>query len=79
MIFLSLNPILSANFRNSCESNGIPLSLFSSLGIPKIENVFENKHCVKPSQLKVGDSVLVKQEKKDKLTTPFNPTPNFAW
>jgi hypothetical protein len=25
--------------------------------------------------LKVGDSVLVKQEKKDKLTTPFNPTP----
>jgi hypothetical protein len=36
---------------------------------------FENKHCVKPSQFKVGDSVLVKQEKKDKLTPPFNPTP----
>ena len=35
---------------------------------------FENKHCVKPSQFKVGDSVLVKQEKKDKLTTPFIPT-----
>ena len=35
---------------------------------------FENKHCVKPSQFKVGDSVLIKQEKKDKLTTPFNPT-----
>jgi hypothetical protein len=27
------------------------------------------------SQFKVGDSVLVKQEKKDKLTTPFNPQP----
>ena len=36
---------------------------------------FENKHCVKPSQFKVGDSVLVKQEKKDKLTPPFNPSP----
>ena len=36
---------------------------------------FENKHCIKPSQFKVGDSVLVKQEKKDKLTPPFNPTP----
>ena len=36
---------------------------------------FENKRCVKPSQFKVGDSVLVKQEKKDKLTTPFNPQP----
>ena len=39
MIFLSLNPILSANFRNSGELNGGPLSLFSSFGIPKIENV----------------------------------------
>jgi hypothetical protein len=36
---------------------------------------FENKHCVKPSQFKVGDSVLVKQENNDKLTTAFNPTP----
>jgi hypothetical protein len=41
----------------------------------KMKTHFENKHCVKPSQFKVGDSVLVKQEKKDKLTTPFNPTP----
>jgi hypothetical protein len=75
------------------------LSLISSFGISKIENVlsksgitdfatrntilkkdkdrklkmekhFENKHCVKPSQFKVGDHVLVKQEKKDKLTPP---------
>ena len=36
---------------------------------------FENKHCVKSSPFKVGDHVLVKQEKKDKLTPPFNPTP----
>jgi hypothetical protein len=36
---------------------------------------FENKHCVKPSQFKVGVHVLVKQEQKDKLTTPFIPTP----
>jgi hypothetical protein len=41
----------------------------------KMKTHFENKHCVKPSQFKVGDSVLVKQEKKNKLTTPFNPTP----
>jgi hypothetical protein len=41
----------------------------------KMKTHFENKHCVKPSQFKVGDSVLVKQEKKDKLTTPFNPKP----
>jgi hypothetical protein len=40
----------------------------------KMKTHFENKHCVKPSQFKVGDSVLIKQEKKDKLTTPFNPT-----
>ena len=39
MIFLSLNPIVSADFRNSGELNGGPLSLFSSFGIPKIENV----------------------------------------
>jgi hypothetical protein len=36
---------------------------------------FENKHCVKSSPFKVGDHVLEKQEKKDKLTPPFNPTP----
>jgi hypothetical protein len=36
VIFLCLNPILSANFRNSCELNGGTLSLFSSFGIPKI-------------------------------------------
>jgi hypothetical protein len=29
----------------------------------------------KPADLKVGDSVLVKQEKKNKLSTPFNPEP----
>jgi hypothetical protein len=36
---------------------------------------YENKHCVKSSPFNVGDHVLVKQEKKDKLTPPFNPTP----
>jgi hypothetical protein len=39
VIFLCLNPILSAIFRNSCELNGGPLSLINSFGIPKIENV----------------------------------------
>jgi len=29
----------------------------------------------KKSSLRIGDSVLVKQEKKDKLTTPFDPKP----
>jgi hypothetical protein len=35
-----------------------------------MEKHFENKHCVKPSQFKVGDHVLLKQGKKDKLTPP---------
>lgn len=29
----------------------------------------------KPSDIQVGDRVLVRQEKKDKFSTPFNPTP----
>ncbi|KAL3864805.1 hypothetical protein ACJMK2_006458 [Sinanodonta woodiana] len=29
----------------------------------------------KKSNFKVGDSVLVKQEKRDKLSTPFDPKP----
>ena len=29
----------------------------------------------KPSDITVGDQVLVKQERKDKFSTPFNPTP----
>ena len=29
----------------------------------------------KPSDITVGDQVLVRQERKDKLSTPFNPTP----
>ena len=29
----------------------------------------------KPSHIQVGDRVLVRQEKKDKFSTPFNPTP----
>ena len=33
------------------------------------------KYFVKPSEFKIGDRVLVKQEKKDKLTTPYNPKP----
>lgn len=41
----------------------------------KMKQNFEERHYVKPSNFKIGESVLVKQEKKDKLTTPFNPTP----
>ena len=29
----------------------------------------------KPSDIAVGDQVLVRQERKDKFSTPFNPTP----
>ena len=29
----------------------------------------------KPSHIAVGDQVLARQERKDKLSTPFNPTP----
>ena len=41
----------------------------------KMKSYADRKNNAKPSQLKVGDTVLVKQEKKDKLTTPFNPKP----
>ena len=34
-----------------------------------------NKSGVKKSDLKVGDNVLVRQERKNKLTSHFNPTP----
>ena len=30
---------------------------------------------VRPSDVQVGDQVLVRQEKKDKFSTPFNPSP----
>ena len=30
----------------------------------------------KPSDIAVGDQVLVRQERKDKFSTPFNPTPH---
>ncbi|VDI02757.1 Hypothetical predicted protein [Mytilus galloprovincialis] len=36
---------------------------------------FEKKHSVKVPNFTVGDTVLVKQEKKDKLSTPYNPQP----
>ena len=41
----------------------------------QMKQQFEQRHTVKPAKIDIGDSVLVKQEKKDKLTTPFNPTP----
>ena len=39
------------------------------------EKYANNKSGVKKSDLKVGDNVLVRQERKNKLTSPFNPTP----
>ena len=41
----------------------------------KMKEYFELKRNTKPADLKVGDSVLVKQEKNNKLSTPFNPEP----
>ena len=41
----------------------------------KMKEYFDLKRNTKPADLKVGDSVLVKQEKKNKLSTPFNPEP----
>lgn len=38
----------------------------------KMKDNFENKHSIKLSDINVGDSLLVKQ---DKLTTPFSPKP----
>jgi hypothetical protein len=38
-----------------------------------MKEYFDLKRNTKPADLKVGDSVLVKQEKKNKLNTPFNP------
>ena len=39
------------------------------------EKYANNKSGVKKSDLKVGDNVLVRQERKNKLTSHFNPTP----
>ena len=44
-------------------------------GKQKMKNYFGKKHFLKPSEFKIGDRVLVKQEKKDKLTTPYIPKP----
>jgi hypothetical protein len=41
----------------------------------KMKEYFELKRNTKPADLKVGDNVLVKREKKNKLSTPFNPEP----
>ncbi|VDI15408.1 Hypothetical predicted protein [Mytilus galloprovincialis] len=41
----------------------------------KMKLYFEKKHSVKVPDFTVGDTVLVKQEKKDKLSTPYNPQP----
>ena len=40
-----------------------------------MKEYFELKRNTKPADLKVGDIVLMKQEKKNKLSTPFNPEP----
>ena len=39
------------------------------------ERYTNNKSGVKKSEVKVGDNVLVRQERKNKLTSHFNPTP----
>ena len=41
----------------------------------KMKEYFDLKRNTKPADLKVGDIVLMKQEKKNKLSTPFNPEP----
>lgn len=40
-----------------------------------MKEYFDLKRNTKPAGLKVGDSVLVKQKKKNKLSAPFNPEP----
>ena len=35
----------------------------------------EKRRCIKNCNLNIGDVVLVKQEKRDKFTTPFSKTP----
>lgn len=41
----------------------------------KMKEYFDLKRNTKPADLEVGEIVLVKQEKKNKLCTPFNPEP----
>ena len=41
----------------------------------KIKAYAESKLGTKPSDIKPGDTVLVRQPKKNKLSTPFNPEP----
>ena len=65
---------------------GPPLSLQNPIAHPRIaQNDFMSKHKMtthanarrhtKPSGLDIGDTVLVKQPKTNKLTPPFNPKP----
>jgi len=41
----------------------------------KIKAYADSKLGTRPSNIKPGDTVLVKQKKKNKLSTPFNPEP----
>ena len=41
----------------------------------KTKEYADNAANAKPSDITVGDQVLVRQERKDKPSTPFNPTP----
>ncbi|VDI64457.1 Hypothetical predicted protein [Mytilus galloprovincialis] len=41
----------------------------------KMKLYFEKKHSVKVPDFIVGYTVLTKQERKDKLSTPYNPQP----
>ena len=41
----------------------------------KMKKYADDKRNAKPSDLKIGDTVLVKQDKQNKLSTPFNPEP----
>ena len=41
----------------------------------QIKDYADSKRHTKLSELKVGDSVLVRQQRDNKLTTPFNPEP----
>ena len=44
----------------------------------KMKKYFDNRYRTKNRQIHIGDHVLVKQPRLNKLTPPFNPDPFFV-
>jgi len=63
-------PELHADYRSDLETRDRDAEVKA-----KTKAYADRSMNAKPSEIQVGDQVLVRQEKKDKLSTPFNPVP----